>query len=358
MINKNNLVFGNNIARKRIRGGGKGKEYILYPTGVVCKEVFHNLSKYGANIIAFGDRDPAKIGKSLYQLPILSFDEIVESYRHAYIVISSRKYYYEIYEQFLNAGLDQEHVILVDYSAFDPDFDQENYVLSHFEQYEKVYDWLGDEESRNIFISLLNYRMTFDYQFIEQIKKTVYPQYFDKELIQFHSNEIFVDCGGFTGDTYSIFQQICPDYKKYYLFEPNSNNIAVARENIKNEPRVIFINKGVYDKEDTLSFYNSSAESSIRFDGENRIEVVAIDSLLSKEPVTFIKMDIEGSERQALRGAVKTIQSHRPRLAISIYHKPQDLLQIPIFIKEINPSYRLYLRHYSNSFTETICYAL
>lgn len=320
--------------------------------------MFRTLLKCGTNIIGFGDKDLEKIGKRLYDLPVFSFDEIINDYQHAYIVISSRRYYQEIYEQFFAAGFDQERLILIDYSAFDPDFDQETYLLEHFEQYEKVYNWLGDEESRKIFMSLLNYRMTFDYQFIKEIEKAGYPQYFDGELIDFHSDEIFVDCGGFTGDTYAIFQQICPEYKKYYLFEPNPNNIATAKQNIKDEQRVVFINKGVYDKADVLSFCNSSAESSITTEGENNIEVLAIDSLLREEPVTFIKMDIEGSELQALQGAKETIRLHKPRLAISIYHRPIDLIQIPMLIKEIDPSYQLYLRHYSNSFTETICYAL
>ena len=75
------------------------------------------------------------------------------------------------------------------------------------------------------------------------------------------------------------------------------------------------------------------------------------------EKVTFIKMDIEGAEYEALLGAKETIQKNKPKLAISIYHKPEDIISIPKLIKSMVPNYRLYIRHYSNADNETVLYA-
>ena len=84
-----------------------------------------------------------------------------------------------------------------------------------------------------------------------------------------------------------------------------------------------------------------------------------IDELLGNEPVDFIKMDIEGAEINALIGAYKIIQDYRPVLAISVYHKPEHLFQIPMLIRAFMPDYKLYLRHYREcSVSETICYAI
>lgn len=354
MISRKSFAFGQNKAKRWIGGG---QRFILFPAGVACKELFPHLLKWNMNIIGFGDNDTTKLGKYLYGLPIYSIEEIINHCHDAYIIISSSKYYDEIYTQFLNAGFDTKHLLPIDYPMFAPDFDQETYLQEHFAQYEMVYDWLADEESRDIFLSLINYRMTFDHRYIGDILSEG-QQYFDKQLIQFRENEVFVDCGGFTGDTYAVFNGLCPDYKRYYFFEPNPHNIIAAQQNINNKSRIVFINKGVYEKDDILSFCNSSGASKIDALGESEIKVLKIDSLLSKEPVTFIKMDIEGSELSALKGAKETIQFHRPRLAISIYHHPLDLLQIPMLIKEMDLSYKLYLRHYSNSFTETILYAI
>ena len=80
--------------------------------------------------------------------------------------------------------------------------------------------------------------------------------------------------------------------------------------------------------------------------------------MLFRSPVTFIKMDIEGSEYQAILGAEKMITSHKPKLAISVYHKPEDIWQLPLLIYRFNHEYKFYLRHYSFGNNETVLYAL
>ena len=74
--------------------------------------------------------------------------------------------------------------------------------------------------------------------------------------------------------------------------------------------------------------------------------------------MTFIKMDIEGAELEALKGSREIIQRYRPRLAISAYHKKEDLVELPLYIKELVPEYKLYIRHYSNAGVETVLYAV
>ena len=92
--------------------------------------------------------------------------------------------------------------------------------------------------------------------------------------------------------------------------------------------------------------------------GSNVVIVDSIDNVCGKDRVTFIKMDIEGSEAKALRGAEKTIRRDKPRLAISIYHKPEDYFEIPFLIKEMVPEYKLYIRHHTFNKNNTVVYAV
>lgn len=92
--------------------------------------------------------------------------------------------------------------------------------------------------------------------------------------------------------------------------------------------------------------------------GAETVEVTSLDTELEGKEVTFIKMDIEGAELEALIGAESLIKKNRPKLAISIYHKMEDIIEIPQIILEYYPDYRLYLRHYSIITTETILYAI
>jgi hypothetical protein len=98
-------------------------------------------------------------------------------------------------------------------------------------------------------------------------------------------------------------------------------------------------------------------ESKICKIGDINIEVASIDDTI-KSDVTFIKMDIEGAEYQAIIGAGKIIKRCKPKLAISIYHNPNDLWELPILIHNINPKYKFYLRHYSFAENDTVLYAL
>ena len=86
-------------------------------------------------------------------------------------------------------------------------------------------------------------------------------------------------------------------------------------------------------------------------------KVVSLDSCIT-DKVTFIKMDIEGAELNALKGSREIIKKYKPRLAVSVYHKKEDLIEIPLYIKELVPEYKLYIRHYSNAAIETVLYAV
>lgn len=97
--------------------------------------------------------------------------------------------------------------------------------------------------------------------------------------------------------------------------------------------------------------------SKIDESGDSIIQMDSIDNICENEKVTYIKMDIEGSELEALRGARKVICRDKPRLGICIYHKPEDLLEIPMFIKKMVPEYKLYIRHHSPHYNETVIYA-
>ena len=87
------------------------------------------------------------------------------------------------------------------------------------------------------------------------------------------------------------------------------------------------------------------------------VKVNSIDNVCAEDKVTFIKMDIEGSEIEALKGAVNVIKRDKPRLAICIYHKPEHLYEIPFLVKETVPEYKLYIRHHCDNCADTVLYA-
>lgn len=183
--------------------------------------------------------------------------------------------------------------------------------------------------------------------------------YFD-EVVKFTEEEIFVDAGVLNGETSLEFAEKCNhNYKKIYLFEADASFEETIATNIASLKNTELHMKGLWDKEATLSFQSLEGGSGNFSDaGTIKMDVVSLDEVLKGDPITYLKMDIEGAELKALQGARNTIQTHKPKLAICVYHKPEDILEIPLYIKSLVPDYKFYLRQYSNMNNETVLYAV
>ena len=148
-----------------------------------------------------------------------------------------------------------------------------------------------------------------------------------------------------------------------YAFEPDENCWGrcenTFREN--NINKIKFIKKGTWNKSDVLSFSGVGRGSSTIIQGKEcmyTVPVISIDEALGSEKCTFIKLDVEGSELETLVGSKEHIQKFKPKLAVSVYHKPEDLWELGDYILKLNSNYKLYLRHYTTCNYETVLYAL
>lgn len=170
-----------------------------------------------------------------------------------------------------------------------------------------------------------------------------------------------VDCGAFTGNTVRKYLDVTGNDKgKVWAFEPDPENYKKLLASCREFPNVECLNYGVWDKDEILSFSaNSSDDSSICADGDIKVTCKKIDDVVGEGKVGFIKMDVEGAERQALAGAREVIRRDSPVLAISAYHLWDDLAVLPILMDEITADgYRIYLRHHGIAAAELVIYAI
>lgn len=184
-------------------------------------------------------------------------------------------------------------------------------------------------------------------------------QYFDLQPMPHDMDEVFVDVGCFDGETVKNFIDWSENqYKEIISFEPDHICYPKCKKTLADVPNYTIINKGLWSSATTLFFKETGASNStVSESGEVEIHTCRLDEELKDKKVTFIKMDIEGAEKEALLGAEKIIREQKPKLAISIYHKNEDIWEIPSLILEMNPEYRFYIRHYSFRFAETVLYA-
>jgi len=171
-----------------------------------------------------------------------------------------------------------------------------------------------------------------------------------------------VDCGAFTGDTVEEMAGWGISFAESWCFEPDSDNYKRLKKQITEfglNSRVHPVNSGVFDKTSVLLFNKKGAlDSRITEEGSESISVVALDDYLADKQIDFIKMDVEGAEMEALIGAKRIIERCRPILAISVYHRFNDITRIPLYLMNWLTDYSFMLRHYSLFISETIFYAI
>jgi len=280
----------------------QGKKLIIFGAGLMGRKIveyYFNDIKWECFV------DNNAVGEVL-GLKVININELKSEYSDSIIIISSYKFYSEIYSQLVDLNFNKENIIN-----------------------------LG-----------------------EIIYQDLQYQYFDVLMPDATKRESFIDCGCFDGETSKLFMKWCNgNYSNIWAFEPDLDNFLLCKKNL-NLPNCQIYNLGAFDEETTVYFKSGiSSGSRIVDEGENQIKTARLDDILKDEEITFIKMDIEGAELKALKGAEKIIKEQKPKLAICVYHRPEDIIAIPKLILEYNPTYKFKLRHYGITGAETVLYA-
>lgn len=342
----------------------KEKDIILFPSGTVARGFYNALLNYDIKVSFFGDNALEKIGNEMNGVEILSFEEILSKHKNALILVGTRVYEDEIRKHFLNSGFASDRVLFYDFSYYRKMQISNFYenLSSDEEQFDQVYNLLADDLSKKTFLQKIKYMHSFDSGDIEVIR-CKNAMYFDSDFYRPQKGEVVVDGGGFTGDTFLEYREINPDYGKYYIFEPDPENFKVLSENLNGYEAIEAINKGLGEKDDKLVFYiragaTTSDKGDLVCDEKMVLPVTSIDKVVNGGRVDFIKLDVEGSEREALLGSVETIRKYSPNLAVCVYHKPMDIVELPLLLHELCPEGELYIRHYGKTGNDTVCYVL
>lgn len=225
----------------------------------------------------------------------------------------------------------------------------------------KVMNLLSDEQSRICYKAAIKFRT--DGRPIKRNEWSLTDQYFVKGIITL-SEEVFIDGGAYNGDTIDkivrINRRISGSVKKVIAFEPNKLNAKLLKKKYSTDGFVSLYVSGLGKSEGISNFISSGSSSKItsKEKTSDTITICAIDDILECSEATFIKMDIEGAEWDALHGAEKTIKRNKPKLAICIYHSDEDMIRIAEYIHKIVPDYNLYIRQHTRRNHETVLYAI
>ncbi|MCR5678131.1 MAG: FkbM family methyltransferase [Agathobacter sp.] len=343
------------------------KRVIIYGRGVASIRAIMELKGLGANVIGVVDSFSKNEG-FFAGIKVISFASIEDKDDLViYIAVNNEEYKRDILYKLESKNFKKTTVVCkgVIYGAWEYNLDKMTDLINKSqEKINFILQNLADEQSNKVFSNLISYRRTNDHRLLEDIYETGHKQYFPQnDFWKIEKDEVFIDAGGFDGlSTIDFAEWTKGQYKKSIILEADDFMYKICKEMIRIHAleRVELIKKAVYSGSTTLCFDNSnclSGSGNISDSGIEKIESISIDELNTESAITFIKMDIEGAEMEALIGAEKTIEKNHPKLAISIYHKADDLWEIPYYLMKKYPFYKFYMRHYTPYTTETIIYA-
>lgn len=274
----------------------------------------------------------------LYHQMRLSFEQVLETTRNNMI---------KFFNQFLYWGsidIDSNNYEEIEWKAKE--------LKEHIDDFEELYLNLEDYRSKKLLYAILNNWVHYDFGTLSEVIEKCYDDYFDLDLIPACNEEVFVDLGAYTGDsTISFLRNYGDSYQKIYAYEITPETYQVLVSNLCDYPNVVCYLKGVGDQKSAISVVNSKVDASantVLISTDGMIPMVTLDEDIG-EKITMIKADIEGMEQEALRGAIHHIKNDHPKLLISVYHQNEDLWKIPKMIKEMDPTYKFYLRYHGGN---------
>jgi FkbM family methyltransferase len=345
------------------------RRIVIFGAGRLGRSVLQGLSGTDLEPVAFADNNPRTWGTAIDGLPVLSPQDAANQHSQdaTFIVAvwhpSRSPLMSALLNQLRTAGCHATPFPLLFWrhsSTFLPYFfwDLPENLLQQSQDIAAAFELLNDNSSRQAFVAQLQLRLHADFECIG----SPFPgeQYFPG-LFSLTADECFVDCGSYTGDTIQSFVlQTDNHFRKVIAFEADPAVTPVLQTLVNGiGARGVLHHAAVGAQNGVVHFAGDGIGGGCITGALGiRVRCVCLNDALARERVSFIKMDIEGAELQALEGAHKVICRNRPVLAICGYHKPNHLWRVPVSLKNLAPDSALFLRSHCADGLDTVCYAV
>ena len=319
---------------------------VLYGTGNGAEKIIKKLKEYNIPLAAVFSSDGFSKNKLFCGYKVESLSEIQKRLERFVMLLGFAAGNEELISYVKEMGKRAEKFLVPEVPVFGEDvFTRELYNEKKAE-IEALSRMLADEQSKRVLKNLLEYKLSGKPEYLYEIE-TERKEIFEN-IFALSRDETFLDLGAFCGDTVEEFlENSGGKYKKIIALEPAPKNFE--RLNLFREERKLqnieLINAAVAEKEGQAFFSEKGGRNPFLLDeGKYPVKIITVDSL--KIAPSFIKIDVEGKEKETLLGSVDTIKTYAPKIAMSLYHKNLDFLELPKLLKSIEPRYRLYLRHH------------
>lgn len=325
---------------------GQSRPVLLYGMGNGAEKILRKCREEGVAVSGLFASDAFVRGQQFAGFKVKSYTQIRQEYPEALVIIA-----FGTSDPAVLARIEAMEQV---YTVLAPDlalFGEDRSILSFEDELEQAYH-LYEPDSRAIYVNLLNYKITGK---LSYLRAATSPKAEAYAMLKLHPEEVYVDSGAYDGDTIREFLEQLPPapegvprYKKIIAIEPEARNFRKLQHFAEESglPGVQLINAALFKEKASLSFNDKIGRGAfLTRQGNKVVQAERLDDLVH-EPVTLLKMDVEGVEKEALEGSRRILCQDKPRLIISAYHRSGDLVTLPQVIKVLNPAYKIALRQH------------
>ena len=315
----------------------------LYGMGNGAEKIYTYLQQHEINITGIVASDGFVRGQSFLGFDVISISDASRIYGDICLVLcfglESEK------SHFLHELAKKHRILSPNLPVFGEGACDKEFILANSDKFERVYNSLADDLSKEIFLSLLKYNTTGDFSHLLIENGDVAPKMF------FDHKQRHIDIGAFDGDTVAEFVSHSDSYADIVAFEPDNSTYKHLCNNTKQYRNIIPENVAVCGKDGEIAFASGGSRASHCGEGDQRIKCVTVDKYCGYThikaegvPVGSIKIDAEGMDEEVICGAVNTIYCCKSNICVALYHRASDLIDLPLLLRKHNHRYKFYLR--------------
>lgn len=318
------------------------KNIVIYGTGNGADKIMNELERLKIQIHGVMASDDFVRGQTFRGFPVKKLSDFSDTDIILLTAFGSQRK--DVMEHILS--LSKKYTLFApDVPVYGENIFNKSFYEHHKNEIKKVFSLLADDFSKKVLENEINFKLTGNIHYLTDIftdKEEIF------EILNLNENESYLDLGAYRGDTIQEFlNHTNGSYRHITALEPDKKTFKKLKEYAKNLHDIQLWNMGIWDSDGYVNFADSTGRgSSVRSTGTRKLAVTKIDTLFQVQRVSYIKTDVEGAEKQALSGGFHTLKRDKPKLNLALYHRSEDIFALPLFLNEINPDYKIYLRQH------------
>lgn len=320
-----------------------GKPVVLYGMGDGADKVLKAFEKYNIKPAGVMASDEFVRGQSFHGFKVKKLSECESELGEFNIALCFASQLPDVLDT-IKLVAERHSILVPSVPVFGEILFDDEFIDKYEENINFAYTLLADEQSKSVYKNILSFYRTGELPLLDEIT-TDKDEAFNN-ILRLGGSEVYVDLGAYNGDTIDEFLSYTKGYRKIIALEPNAKNFEKLKIHCADMEKTELWQLGAYSSNTVLEFNNKAGRNSAIADSGVKTRVVTVDTILCGTAASYIKADVEGADFDTLLGMKNTLKNCKPKLSFSAYHRFEDIFKLPILIDQLNPDYKIYLRHH------------